>query len=486
MEQTVSDLHIKESTDKIYNALQDASHEIRRLEEELRALQTAKYLSIIHLAQYKNDYDALHEMYRKYKEYLTYGLQMHPPIQQQQPAPVPMQMMGQQMKNTQQIQQAPPQMPIQPQKPNLVKTEIQETPQLQQMPPQYIEEQPQMQHSHPPPTPTKKQEDTTALTPVNPQYTIHANDPAYNSDHMKLKYALSTNAVVCSVAFNSDGSKFAFTNTKTIFVINTADGSIFTKINMIYEQNINEFNPRCLRFTPDGRYIVLGHDESNILVFSVATASHVRTLKQHTRNISSIIFTNDNKYMVTAGYDCLICVWNLEDFSLVNKITNQTDQPEDMIVSIAVDSDKTFIAVGFMKGNIGIYDVNFKEPMLPFKAHDVSIMNIAISPFDSSIATGGNDASIKIWGLSTRLTQKNTLSGHTNLVLALAFKHDGPLLLSGSKDEMVCGWDYKKGTMLFDIDAHKNTVFSIAHHPSKNIFLSCSGEGLVCVWEYGL
>ena len=355
---------------------------------------------------------------------------------------------------------------------------------------QYIEDssashQPHIQQSTP-----KKQEDTSALTQANPSYTIHALDPAYNSDHMKLKYALSTNAVVCSVAFNSDGSKFAFTNTKTIFVINTDNGSIFTKINMLYDPNINDFNPRCLCFTPDSRYIVLGNDESNILVFSVASGQHVKTLKQHTRKISSIIFTNENKYMVTAGYDCLICVWNLEDFSLVNKIVNQTDQPDDMIVAIAVDSDKTFIAVGFMKGNIGVYDVNFKEPMLPFKAHDGNIMNIAISPFDGSIATGagtaGGDSSIKIWGLSTRLTQKNTLSGHSNLVLALAFKHDGPLLLSGSKDEKVCGWDYKKGTMLFDISAHKNTVFSIAHHPSKNIFLSCSGEGLVCVWEYGL
>ena len=69
-------------------------------------------------------------------------------------------------------------------------------------------------------------------------------------------------------------------------------------------------------------------------------------------------------------------------------------------------------------------------------------------------------------------------------VVSVCFSPDGDMVLSGSKDESLKGWNTKTGSCLFTIKAHQNTLFRVNHHPTENCFISCAGDGKVCVWEY--
>ena len=507
MESHISESQIDDSVNKVMQSIQNASGSINKLREEIVALQETRAMSIIHLSQFKNDYDALFEMYRKYKDILQNGLPIYkPPTIQNNMMLCPPGQQQQIVQQQQMVQQKTgyyndqgnskilgyQQISSQPLTPmtNIMQMQniMQPPPPPPQMaapiPPQTIIEPVKEEKTVPAPATPKKNEEEVSFS--NTQYDVIAKTPTYDSRRIRLKYSLSTNAVVCSVAFNSNGTKFVFANSKFAFVINYATGKVETQINMRTEQSTNEFNPRCVRFTPDDKYVVLGNDDCNLVVFDSTTGEHVTTLRQHTKKISSIIFTHGGKRMVTAGYDRLICVWNMENFTLIKKKEHSSNDGdhEDMIVGLAVDTAQSFIAVGFMLGNVGVYDIDFEQPILIFKAHDEKIMKIAISPFDGYISTGSADNNIKVWGLHDRPTLENTLEGHTNLVLALAFSPKSPILLTGSKDESVRGWDYKSNQELFTINAHKNTVFEISHHPSENAFISCSGEGLVCAWQY--
>lgn len=509
----VTEKSIESSIQKLCNLVDSAKKSLEKLRQENKILESARSLSIIHLAQYKNDYESLQRLYHKFKELSTSN---YPVIYQQQnvdyssqsqiqrPPAMPMQQynMIQQVPmvpapSVAQIEQIP--ISFSPQRP------IKATPKVDVLNEEVTRNIDIIVPSPPspaiaaPPPPTssatrridENEEEASepeqgTLTVETPSFNVKATDPFYqNGQHVRLLYALSTDAVVCTVNFSHDGSMVVFANTKTAFVVNSNDGSVISRINMLYSSSVNEFNPRCIRFTPDNKRIVLGNDDNDAVVFDVQTGAHVATLKKHVKKISSIIFTHQGKTLVTAGYDKNICLWNMEDFTLIKKIEHTKDiAVDDMIVSIAHDNEQSFITVGFMNGSVGVYDIDFEQPMLLFKAHDANIMNIAISPFDDSIATGSDDMTTKIWGLHGRLTHRTTLADHKDLVLALAFKPDGPMLFTGSKDETIRAWDYKKSQLLFEIDPHKNTVFEISHHPSLNRFVSCSGEGLVCMWEY--
>ena len=536
MESSITEQQVNQSASKLLELIDTASNMINRLREKNRNLEDLRSLSIIHLAQYKDDYESLFDIYHKFKDMLNsdnifqfrqqeqvydMGQQANPQLQQyaqqiqQQQQPqyqLVQQQTPQALQSSSTINQSLVQSPsVPPPSPSNIQT-------IQRMPePSPIQntvqqakarinpkidvtsediERPIDIHVPSPPSPTpppalrqpNPQESTASvINKVEPPHAVRFSDPAYQEHHnVKLLYALSTDAVVCTVSYSSDGSKFVFANTKTAFIIDAETGDLINKIDMRYDPSINEFNPRCMRFTPDDKYIVLGNDDNNACIFEVQTGKHIATLKQHTKKISSILFTHEGKVLITAGYDKLICLWDMETFNLIQKIdhTSSDISPNDMIVAAAYDKYQTFIAIGFMNGSVGVYDIDFKQPLMLFEAHKDNLMNIAISPFDDSIATGSADNTAKIWVLHQHLAHRTTLSPHKSLVLALAFNPDGPILFTGSKDETIRAWDYKKGLLLYEIDAHKNTVFEISHHPTKSRFVSCSGEGLVCVWEY--
>jgi WD40 repeat protein len=64
---------------------------------------------------------------------------------------------------------------------------------------------------------------------------------------------------------------------------------------------------------------------------------------------------------------------------------------------------------------------------------------VAFSPDGRTLATGGDDATIKLWNLAS-LQQTATLRGHTGPVDGLAFSRDGTLLASSSGDGTARLW----------------------------------------------
>ena len=60
-------------------------------------------------------------------------------------------------------------------------------------------------------------------------------------------------------------------------------------------------------------------------------------------------------------------------------------------------------------------------------------------PCSEETVSGSFDNTIKIWNLQTG-ELKNTLTGHTDLVYAVAISPDGQTLVSGSKDNTIKMW----------------------------------------------
>ncbi|MEG4133745.1 hypothetical protein QUA30_01770, partial [Microcoleus sp. Pol14C2] len=65
----------------------------------------------------------------------------------------------------------------------------------------------------------------------------------------------------------------------------------------------------------------------------------------------------------------------------------------------------------------------------------------AISPDGLTLASGSYDKTIKLWNLQAGKELK-TLTGHSSLVLSLAFSPDGLTLASASEDKTIKLWTW--------------------------------------------
>jgi WD40 repeat protein len=325
-----------------------------------------------------------------------------------------------------------------------------------------------------------------SLSHAEVNWNVDSPNTFFRQSGIRLRYALSLESVLCTVRFNRDGSLFAFTDGKNVFIIGTADGSLVGSCEVPRSAGPEDAPARAIAFSPDGKYLAVSSPLYSVSIYDVSTQKHISTLDAHKHHVSTIAFFRDSRRMLTGGFDGKLCIWNVPEFTLAKTVTHGVEgsiRKEEMIVAIAMGSEDEYIAVGFMSGTVGMYEPTFSQPMSTFVAHPEFLLNVVISPQDV-IATASHDKTAKLWTLRGVASCRQTLKGHTDFVLTVAFAPNDPVVFTGSKDEKIKCWNQKTGENLFTLLAHKNTLFQLDHHPSDRTILACSGDGLVCLWDY--
>ena len=108
------------------------------------------------------------------------------------------------------------------------------------------------------------------------------------------------------------------------------------------------------------------------------------------------------------------------------------------ITEIAYSPDGTRLAVASSIG-IWIYDTATNEASNLFTGHTRWIVSLSFSPDGTTLASGSEDATIRLWDVATG-RQFRTFEGHTDWVESMSFSPDGTLA-SWSEDGTVLLWE---------------------------------------------
>ena len=91
---------------------------------------------------------------------------------------------------------------------------------------------------------------------------------------------------------------------------------------------------------------------------------------------------------------------------------------------------------------------------------------------------------VHLWDVATG-EHKDTLTGHTDRVVTVAFSPDGKTLASGAswKDNTIRLWDAATGQHQRTFTGHTDGVESVAFSPDGRTLASGSADGTVLLWE---
>ena len=115
-----------------------------------------------------------------------------------------------------------------------------------------------------------------------------------------------------------------------------------------------------------------------------------------------------------------------------------------------------------------------------FSGHKDIILGISYSPDGELVASGSGDTTIKIWQRDGKLLK--TITGHEDSVQDVIFSPDGQTLTSSSEDKTIRFWDLSS-KLLRTIDAHEGTVNRLEYSPDGKMLGSVSEDRTVKLWN---
>lgn len=131
-------------------------------------------------------------------------------------------------------------------------------------------------------------------------------------------------------------------------------------------------------------------------------------------------------------------------------------------------------------------DASALLPVEPAKhtlvGHRESVTCVTFHPVYTVVATGGEDATIKLWDYETGKVERS-LKGHSDAVQGITFNGAGTLLASCSTDLSIKLWDMDSYSCVKTMHGHDHMVASVDFLPSNDMLVSCSRDKTMKMWD---
>lgn len=139
------------------------------------------------------------------------------------------------------------------------------------------------------------------------------------------------------------------------------------------------------------------------------------------------------------------------------------------------------IAAGLASSIVRLWYVS-ENRSVDLTGHVDVVSAIAFNPDGTILASAGRDAEILLWDVASG-ERLGTLSGHAGAIRDLAFSPDGTLLASGAEDGTLRLWEVSTGQVQRSINADPTRVLAVAFSPTNDIVASGGRNGRVRLWD---
>ena len=279
-------------------------------------------------------------------------------------------------------------------------------------------------------------------------------------------------------------------------------------------------------FSYDGQLLATSCIDGQVRIWSVDSGRLVREFMAHTGKSWRVRFIpgGDDQTIVSTGADAFIRIWSATTGEELQRFDSYGNQHDPSIFAITHDSLIAFQAtpttvkiwnpktqrtvdlldvgkaddlefspngewlVVASARDISMWSVQSGEKLYEVVGDARAVRSVAFSPNGSTLVSGSNDRTLKLWPVSSQTDNASfgsprTLTGHTAILGAVTYSPDGRLLASAGDDEGIRMWDPQTGEQRAVLKGHAGAVVDLAFSPDGKILASAGNDGSARLWR---
>jgi WD40 repeat protein/serine/threonine protein kinase len=275
-----------------------------------------------------------------------------------------------------------------------------------------------------------------------------------------------------SISFSPDGKTIATGVSKSVFLVDV-NTQIVRRILRGHQDNVT-----TLAFSFDGKHLASGSYEGEVLLWEVATGTHMQLIAAHTGATRSVSFSPDGKLLASGGADNTVRLWEVSTGTEKLELKGHTD----VVYGVSFSPDGRLLASGSADKSARLWEVSTGAPKMELKGHTLKIHAVSFSPDGTLLASGSADESIRLWEVKTG-SQRQVLTGHTASVRGVSFSPDGSLLGSSSYDSTIRLWKLEATAPKRVPEGHRGIVWVVSFSPDGRLLASGGLDNTVRLWE---
>ncbi len=243
----------------------------------------------------------------------------------------------------------------------------------------------------------------------------------------------------------------------------------------------------AIALSPDGLQIASASLDGTLKVWCTATANCLHTLLGHPAPALSVAFSPNGHTLASGSYDQTVRLWNIHSGACTQILKKHTNR----IWCVKFHPSGTLLASGGDDHTTRFWNPVTGEPTTTLQGHSNGIYAISLHPNGTLLASAHEDQTVRLWQVPPEpmttaqlpLEPFQTLRGHQNRILAIAFSPDGHTLASGSLDRTIKLWNPETYQCRITLQGHQSWIWDVAFHPNGKTLASASYDRTVKLWD---